>query len=339
MVLYISGGTGSGLVGGLHELDGVLEEVVVEVLVDVEEEVEGDLLGVEDLLDPDGELVDVPVLVLALDDGGGVEAGDVVLGLVGALPLVPGDDGLGLVVDVVDGGGLDLAVLEEEGAEHGDGPEVEVVDEVVVVLLFEEEPGLPDGPRVDVDDEVVVDDALLVEGLVLGLVGDGDHAEVVPPGLPEVGDGHLDLAEAVGLPDRVLDVVGAEAALGVVPQVEALDLDLLVVAGPEPDYHRVVVGLPRQVLVGPLVVLGLVPGHCLRVGSQGPIVVGQHEPVVVVLPRLPHADRPTLVEYVQVHQVRLLPQEHVLRVAELVGVEVEEGEPALAGLGNQEVAG
>ena len=293
----------------VEEVDGVLEQVVVEVLIQMEQEVEGNFLGVEYLLGHDGKLINLSVFELPLDQGGIVEPRHEVLCPVATLPLVLRYYLLGLIIDEIDGSELGLAVGEVEGAEHGDRPEVEVVEQVVVVLLIKEKVGLPDGLGLSVNDKVVVGDSLLVGGLLLGLVGDADQAELPAFGLPQARDGHLHLGQVVGLPDRVAYLVGVEPALGVFAQVEAADLDLFVVAGAEPGDHRVVVRPPGQEFVGPLVVSAVELCHRLRISRKRVVVVAQHEAVVVVLPRLPYTEQTTLVESVQIAKITLLPKE------------------------------
>ena len=293
----------------VEEVDGVLEQVVVEVLIQMEQEVEGNFLGVEYLLGHDGKLINLAVFELPLDQGGIVEPRHEVLCPVATLPLVLRYYLLGLIIDEIDGSELGLAVGEVEGAEHGDRPEVEVVEQVVVVLLIKEKVGLPDGLGLSVNDKVVVGDSLLVGGLLLGLVGDADQAELPAFGLPQARDGHLHLGQVVGLPDRVAYLVGVEPALGVFAQVEAADLDLFVVAGAEPGDHRVVVRPPGQEFVGPLVVSAVELCHRLRISRKRVVVVAQHEAVVVVLPRLPYTEQTTLVESVQIAKITLLPKE------------------------------
>jgi hypothetical protein len=250
-----------------QQFDSVLQQVVVEVLVYGQQEVQGDFLGVEHLLHPQGKFVNISVLELALQQGAGVEARHKVLGAVGALPLLPRDNLLCLVVHVVGRGWLHLAVLEEEGAEHGDWPQIEVIDLVVIVQLIKAELGFSDCPSSYVHNEVVVDDSFLVYGLTLRLVAHADQQELSPPGLPQGSDRHLDLVEPIGFSDRVADVVVLVGPLGVVPQVECLYLDFLVVARTEPGHHRVVVGLAGDVFVRPFVVLRFISGHWLR--TQG----------------------------------------------------------------------
>ena len=293
----------------VEEVDGVLEQVVVEVLIQMEQEVEGNFLGVEYLLGHDGKLINLSVFELPLDQGGIVEPRHEVLCPVATLPLVLRYYLLGLIIDEIDGSELGLAVGEVEGAEHGDRPKVEVVEQVVVVLLIKEKLGLPDGLGLSVNDKVVVGDSLLVGGLLLGLVGDADQAELPAFGLPQARDGHLHLGQVVGLPDRVAYLVGVEPALGVFAQVEAADLDLFVVAGAEPGDHRVVVRPPGQEFVGPLVVSAVELCHRLRISRKRVVVVAQHEAVVVVLPRLPYTEQTTLVESVQIAKITLLPKE------------------------------
>ena len=295
----------------VEEVDGVLEQVVVEVLIQMEQEVEGNFLGVEYLLGHDGKLINLAVFELPLDQGGIVEARHEVLCPVATLPLVLRYYLLGLIIDEIDGSELGLAVGEVEGAEHGErlrhaAPEGE---QVVVVLLIKEKVGLPDGLGLSVNDKVVVGDSLLVGGLLLGLVGDADQAELPAFGLPQARDGHLHLGQVVGLPDRVAYLVGVEPALGVFAQVEAADLDLFVVAGAEPGDHRVVVRPPGQEFVGPLVVSAVELCHRLRISRKRVVVVAQHEAVVVVLPRLPYTEQTTLVESVQIAKITLLPKE------------------------------
>ena len=87
----------------VEEVDGVLEQVVVEVLIQMEQEVEGNFLGVEYLLGHDGKLINLAVFELPLDQGGIVEARHEVLCPVATLPLVLRYYLLGLIIDEIDG--------------------------------------------------------------------------------------------------------------------------------------------------------------------------------------------------------------------------------------------
>lgn len=81
-----------------------------------------------------------------------------------------GNDGLGLVVDVVDGAESRVAVDELEGSEHADGTHIHVVYLVVVKSPLEVKFGLADCLQIKIDNEVVVDYSIEILSLGFGLV-------------------------------------------------------------------------------------------------------------------------------------------------------------------------
>lgn len=78
--------------------------------------------------------------------------------------------------------------MEFEGSEHGDGAEVEVIYEVVVVFLLEVHLALSHDLQVQVDYEVIVDHAFRVLSLRFGLVGDAYCKQLPSFGLPHRSD-------------------------------------------------------------------------------------------------------------------------------------------------------
>ena len=78
--------------------------------------------------------------------------------------------------------------MEFEVSEHGDGAEVEVIYEVVVVFLLEVHLALSHDLQVQVDYEVVVDHPVRVLSLRFGLAGDADCKQLPSFGLPRRSD-------------------------------------------------------------------------------------------------------------------------------------------------------
>lgn len=174
-----------------QQFQRILEEIIIEIVIDMQHEMQSNLLRVHHLLYLERELLHIAVLVLALHEGRVVVARDEVLGEVGAQPALASHDGLGLVVDVVHRAEQGVAVLELEGSEHGDGAEVEVIYEVVVVFLLEVHLALSHDLQVQVDYEVIVDHAFRVLSLRFGLVGDADCKQLASFGLPHRSDSAL----------------------------------------------------------------------------------------------------------------------------------------------------
>ena len=117
----------------------------------MQHEMKGDFLRVHHFLDLDCELLHVSILVLSLHDGIGIEARGEGLGAISTLPLIDCHDTFGLVVDVEDRSGKDLAIHELESTEHGNMSKALVIDLVIVVLLGKPEIGLTHNPCVQID--------------------------------------------------------------------------------------------------------------------------------------------------------------------------------------------
>ena len=71
-------------------------------------------------------------------------------------------------------------------------------------------------------------------------------------------------------------------ALRVVSEVEGLEFELVVMASLEPDNEGVVITLPHQVLVGPLIVSRLKTRIWLHILLQRIGVVAQLHPVIPI---------------------------------------------------------
>lgn len=91
----------------------------------------------------DRHLVHLPVLVQALHQQAGTMRQHLVLAQVGAVPLFPVDDLLGLLVDVVNWRLLRDALHEVVGPHHVDAPKEHAVDCLVPELALETELGPP----------------------------------------------------------------------------------------------------------------------------------------------------------------------------------------------------
>lgn len=105
----------------------------------MQQEVQGDLSGVQYLFSHEGELLNISVLKLRFYESRTIETGHIVLGSVGALPLVLSYDLFSLVVDVVDWSAFWFSISKVESPEHGDGSKVLVVNEIVIILFIEGE--------------------------------------------------------------------------------------------------------------------------------------------------------------------------------------------------------
>jgi hypothetical protein len=98
----------------------------------------------------------------------------------------------------------------------------------------------------------------------------------------------LDLVHPVGLSDFVGESVFVDLSLWILLQVEDKELPVIVVPSLEPANLGVVVGLPDQVLVGPVLLAEPLDGR-LGIGLHWIVEVRQLEPIVVVPSVLPDA--------------------------------------------------
>ena len=114
------------------------------------------------------------------------------------------------------------------------------------------------------------------------------------------------------------------SALGVFPEIEGLELELLVVPPLEPDYHGVVVALSDVVLVGPLVLLGLVDRLGLA-ALEGVRVVAEFEAMVVVLAELLDAEQAGVGKGLNVDLIRLFIHELMIVLSHLVVIKIDHG--------------
>lgn len=165
--------------------------------------------------------------------------------------------------------------MKEEGPEHRNRTEVEVVYEVVIVLFCKAVLYFTDGVGNYIDCEVVIDNTFLVDCSAFGFGRDADSTKYIPFGLPEINNSHFYAIHAIWFSDGVPNLIVIVFPFRVISQIECLDFYLFVVTWFEPCNHRVIVSLTRDVLVSPLVILGFKPGHWLtpqRIGVVGQII-------------------------------------------------------------------
>ena len=321
----------------MEQLDRILKQVIIEILVHVQQEVHADLLGLNDLLDVDGGLLDVSHVEGGLHQSGGVPAGqEVVVVVDDALPAFSLDDLLGLVVHVVNGGVLYLALNVPEGVEHGHIAHSEATGELVVVaepvlLDVEHVLGLTDGGLVvsqrGVDDVVVVMDPVLVLCLLLVLrfVRNSHQSVVVGSGLPQEEDLELDVSHSVLGTDLDSGFDLRELSLGVFFEVEVGEDELLVVLVLPDQNLGVVVALGVLVLVGPLSVLTLPSAEGLAVLIDAVVVkVGDDESGVVGVSAFDDAEVFGFGEGEHLHGAGVVEGVLVVDLHDLVGLEVDD---------------
>ena len=85
-----------------------------------------------------------------------------------------GNNGFSFVVNIVHRGSLDLSILEEECSEHADRTHIEIINQIIVVLLFKRKPALSESSKIQVKDEVIIDYSFFVKSFVLSLIGNSD---------------------------------------------------------------------------------------------------------------------------------------------------------------------
>jgi hypothetical protein len=220
--------------------------------------------------------------------------------------------------------------------EDGDVPQSEAVAELVVVaeavgLDLEGELCLSDGGLVlahgGVHHVVVVVDTVLVLALifVVAFVGQGGHHVNVGPHFPQVRNLDLDVPHTVLGSDVDLGLDGVELTLGVFLEVDVSENEFLVVLVLPDGHFGMVVDLGVSVLVGPLVVLGLPPGHGLTVLLDAVVVViSKDEPVIVEASPLHDHEELGLREGLDLHGGGVVEGEFVVNLQYFLGLEVDD---------------
>lgn len=192
-----------------------------------------------------------------------------------------------------------------------------------VLMPPEREISLPYYSCLGVADIVVLYNTQLLVLLFVSFVADADKHEAVLGGFPERVQGQLDLGHVVGLAYFLREFVDVQFAFGVISHVVSLELPLLVVSRLEPSDHRVLVGSPHLVLVGPLVVLRFIHVNWLTIHQQRVTVIAQFEPVVVVPSLLLDAQVVRLWECYYHCLVRLLIEKVMRGPLKLVALQVQ----------------
>ena len=142
----------------------------------MEHEIHADLPGINQLLDCYGAILAVSISVVGLYDGRSVPSREEeIVSVTAGLPFLGSYNLLSLILNIIDGGLLDLSIFVPEGMEDRDISQSEAVGELVIVtetirFNFEGELGLSDGgifiSHGGVNDVVVIVDTVLIFTLV-----------------------------------------------------------------------------------------------------------------------------------------------------------------------------
>ena len=102
----------------MEELNGVLQQVVIEVFVKVEKEVQTYLLWIHDLLDSHFHIINITVGMVSLNYGRTVPARYEEVDITSSFPFILSHNLLSFVVHIVDGSGEGFTLSVPEGVEH-----------------------------------------------------------------------------------------------------------------------------------------------------------------------------------------------------------------------------